>query len=781
MTTYEPGSVIAGYRIDSLIGRGGMAVVYRAEDMRLGRKVALKLLTPQLADNEQFRQRFIQESRVAASLDHPNIVPIYEAGEADGQLYIAMRYVVGHDLKGLLADQGGRLPLEWALRLFGQIGDALDSAHRAGLVHRDVKPANILVAESQERPGDVRGDHAYLTDFGLTKRTTEVSSGLTGTGHFLGTVDYVSPEQIQGKPVGPGTDIYALGCVLYECLTGLPPFRRDDDAALLWAHLVETPPPIAGIRPEIPQAVSAVVARAMAKDPADRYGSCEELVCELESALDVPTPVTALGGQRTQDSGAATRGADATSDGLLSEVGTVAEDVPGGSRHLFVRFPAPADALYETVPSANYQPDLEKYPEPEREHDAGSASDQREPVTDSVPLSVAGDRSPDVAAAAATPSVSTERPQPSGSLRRRPAVWLIIVGLLALALGVAAVGANLLDSVDATSVVAEPADTSGGDPFTPPPTPDGAASESAPAAGGGSAPDSEGGAPTEDVPVSGDTVGLYGGTGAEACSAASMATFFDTHPDRAAAWARAQGIQPSDIRSFLSSLTPVVLRTDTAVTNHGFRDGRANAYQAVLQAGTAVMVDEHGVPRVRCACGNPLDRPAARQQVRYTGQTWPELGRRPVTIVQPAPVIVEHFVVLVVEQDTTVVVERLRGSDGDHDKPAAPEVVEAAMAFSVEDPVNAESGDEPATDGSNGTGDQAATDGSAGAGDQAATDGSAGSGGEPATDGSAGSGGEPATDGSAGTGEQPATDGSARAGEQAAAGSSPGRVTVDLG
>jgi serine/threonine protein kinase len=207
MTTYEPGSVIAGYRIDSLIGRGGMAVVYRAEDMRLGRKVALKLLTPQLADNEQFRQRFIQESRVAASLDHPNIVPIYEAGEADGQLYIAMRYVVGHDLKGLLADQGGRLPLEWALRLFGQIGDALDSAHRAGLVHRDVKPANILVAESQERPGDVRGDHAYLTDFGLTKRTTEVSSGLTGTGHFLGTVDYVSPEQIQGKPVGPGTDI----------------------------------------------------------------------------------------------------------------------------------------------------------------------------------------------------------------------------------------------------------------------------------------------------------------------------------------------------------------------------------------------------------------------------------------------------------------------------------------------------------------------------------------------------------------------------------------------
>ncbi len=241
-----------------------------------------------------------------------------------------MRYVVGHDLKGLLADQGGRLPLEWALRLFDQIGDALDSAHRAGLVHRDVKPANILVAESQERQGDVRGDHAYLTDFGLTKRTTELSSGLTGTGHFLGTVDYVSPEQIQGKPVGPGTDIYALGCVLYECLTGQPPFRRDDDAALLWAHLVETPSPIAGIRPDIPEAVDAVVARAMAKDPADRYGSCEELVCELESALDAPARVTAPNGTRTPDSGAATRGADATSDGCSRRSGRSPRTCPTG-------------------------------------------------------------------------------------------------------------------------------------------------------------------------------------------------------------------------------------------------------------------------------------------------------------------------------------------------------------------------------------------------------------------------------------------------------------------
>src|SRR4051812_29160753 len=325
MTTQDPGSEIAGYRIESLIGRGGMAVVYRAEDTRLGRKVALKLLTPQLADNEQFRQRFIRESRLAASLDHPNIVPIYEAGEAEGQLFIAMRYVVGSDLKGVLADEGGRLPEGRTLRLFGQIGDALDSAHRAGLVHRDVKPGNILVAADSEHVRQARGDHVYLTDFGLTKRTSELSGGLTGTGHFLGTVDFVSPEQIQGRPVGPGTDIYALGCVLYECLTGQLPFRRDDDAALLWAHLVEMPPPVTGIRPEICGAVSAVVARAMAKDPADRYASCHELMRALELAMGMSAPVSSPGGRRTRDGVSERHRADATSDGSSAELGAVTE------------------------------------------------------------------------------------------------------------------------------------------------------------------------------------------------------------------------------------------------------------------------------------------------------------------------------------------------------------------------------------------------------------------------------------------------------------------------
>src|SRR3954451_13561799 len=374
MTTQDPGSEIAGYRIESLIGRGGMAVVYRAEDTRLGRKVALKLLTPQLADNEQFRQRFIRESRLAASLDHPNIVPIYEAGEAEGRLFIAMRYVVGSDLRGVLVDEGGRLPLDRTLVLMHQIGDALDTAHRAGLVHRDVKPGNILVAARRERPqGDQRtrstGDHVYLTDFGLTKRTAELTGGLTGTRRLPGTVDYVSPEQIQGRPVGPGTDIYALGCVLYECLTGRLPFRRDDDAALLWAHLVEAPPPVTGVRPDLPVAVNAVIARAMAKDPADRYATSEELLQELEIALGMPVTVFAPGGGSHQGGGG--RHAD-TSDGPETGLGTVTGDViggdvAGGSQHPsfpsgpFPSLPAEESDSWETVAPAEDLPDDEEY------------------------------------------------------------------------------------------------------------------------------------------------------------------------------------------------------------------------------------------------------------------------------------------------------------------------------------------------------------------------------------------------------------------------------------
>jgi serine/threonine protein kinase len=210
MRTFLPaGTEVAGYRIESLIGRGGMAVVYRAEHLRLGRKVALKLMIPELAENEMFRQRFIRESRLAAAIDHPNILPIYDAGESEGLLYIAMRYVPGSDLKDLLAEQG-RLDTTQTLSILSQVANALDVAHAHDLIHRDVKPGNVLLT-----PGPDAGEpyHAYLSDFGLTKRSMS-QSGLTNTGQFVGTIDYVAPEQIAGRAVGrtPTCTPWAASC-----------------------------------------------------------------------------------------------------------------------------------------------------------------------------------------------------------------------------------------------------------------------------------------------------------------------------------------------------------------------------------------------------------------------------------------------------------------------------------------------------------------------------------------------------------------------------------------
>jgi serine/threonine protein kinase len=275
----RPGSELAGFRLEELLGRGGMGAVYRAEDVRLGRKVALKLLAPGLAENDRFRERFLRESQLAASLDHPHIVPIYAAGEVEGQLYLAMRYVEGYDLKQLLA-RDERLEPDRALVLLGQVADALDAAHERGLIHRDVKPGNVLIAGRSGR------EHCYLADFGLTKQTASIS-GLTGTGELVGTVNYVSPEQIRGEAVDARADVYALGCVLYECLAGQPPHARESDVATLWAHVNEPPPTLASARPELGGEIDRVLSRALAKAPADRQESCGELVSSASAALGV--------------------------------------------------------------------------------------------------------------------------------------------------------------------------------------------------------------------------------------------------------------------------------------------------------------------------------------------------------------------------------------------------------------------------------------------------------------------------------------------------------------
>jgi WD40 repeat protein/tRNA A-37 threonylcarbamoyl transferase component Bud32 len=267
----QVGTELAGYRIDSLLGRGGMSVVYLAEDLRLKRKVALKLLAADLAEDELFRDRFLRESELAASIDHPNIVPIYEAGTTGSLLFIAMRFVEGRDLKERL--QRGRLEPRDAAGLLAQMASALDAAHARGLVHRDVKPSNVLLDPGTRPDGS---DHVYLADFGLTKRVSE-ESGIGEDGHLLGTIDYVAPEQIAGETIDGRADVYSLGCLLYECLVGQPPFRGDSDIAVVFAHLEAEPPAPSAHRPELPAALDAVIARALAKDPERRYSNCREL------------------------------------------------------------------------------------------------------------------------------------------------------------------------------------------------------------------------------------------------------------------------------------------------------------------------------------------------------------------------------------------------------------------------------------------------------------------------------------------------------------------------
>ncbi len=251
-----------------MIGRGGMGVVYLATDEELDRRVALKVIAPERASDHQFRRRFERESKLAASIEHPHVVTVYEAGEAAGTVYIAMRYIEGTDLGALLEAEGWLEP-ERAARLVAQVAGALDEAHRRGLVHRDVKPANVLV-------GEVGGEEwAYLSDFGATRRST--GTALTEPGEWLGTLGYASPEQIQGRRVDARSDVYSLGCVLFEALTGQLPFDRADHVAKLFAHVNDRPPAATDLAPELPAEVDRVIARALAKEPADRFPSAGDL------------------------------------------------------------------------------------------------------------------------------------------------------------------------------------------------------------------------------------------------------------------------------------------------------------------------------------------------------------------------------------------------------------------------------------------------------------------------------------------------------------------------
>jgi tRNA A-37 threonylcarbamoyl transferase component Bud32 len=301
------GDQFGDYRIEDVAGRGGMGIVFRARQRRPDRTVAIKVIAPELAADRDFRARFEQESAMAAQIEHPNVIPVYEVGDEDGLLYIAMRYVDGVDLGGLLASRGPLTPVR-AAHLVSEVAAALDAAHAHGLVHRDVKPGNILVATS---------DHVYLTDFGLSKQISD-TRGLTATGMFVGTLDYIAPEQIEGRRVDARTDIYALGCVLYELLAGVVPFPRDSELPKLYAHVHDRPAALVGV----PAPLADAIARAMSKRPADRF----------QSAGDFGRAVVAGAAGRTDHgTGRAVAAGDAAiSDAqALTEVGSLASTETG--------------------------------------------------------------------------------------------------------------------------------------------------------------------------------------------------------------------------------------------------------------------------------------------------------------------------------------------------------------------------------------------------------------------------------------------------------------------
>jgi serine/threonine protein kinase len=390
----QPGSLVAGYRLEAQVGAGGMAVVFRARDERLGRQVALKILAPALAADPAFRRRFIAESRAAAVVDDPHIIPIYEAGESGGALFIAMRFVGGGDLRHVL-DREGALPPGRTAWFISPMASALDAAHSAGLVHRDVKPGNILV---DARPG--RPDHVYLSDFGIVKGA--VSGTLTGVGSYIGTPDYMAPEQISGRAVDGRTDQYALACVTFQLLTGEVPFQRDQLPAVIYAHLSVPPPSLVERRPDLPAAVDQVIAKAMAKTAEKRYESCGDFADALREALGLVPYIS--------------RGSAAAPANPQPEITVPPEPQPGPDEDAQPQDAQPQDA----------QPEEER-----RTETAGVPGVKTAPKNTSAPSETAGGQAPG-------PADSQPGPATIGKPGRKPSVPL------AWAAGSAVLGALLL-------------------------------------------------------------------------------------------------------------------------------------------------------------------------------------------------------------------------------------------------------------------------------------------------------------------------------------------------
>lgn len=531
------------YRLDELIGRGGMGEVYRAFDTARGRIVAIKRLPAQMSAEPEFRRRFEAEAALAARLNHPHIIPIHNFGEIDGRLYIDMRLVEGTDLATVLARQGPLRPVR-AQHVIAQVAAALDAAHDTGMVHSDIKPSNILMANGLNGSSDA--DFVYLTDFGIAEMLSEAPTSLTDNAATAGSLQYMAPERFTNSRRDRRVDVYALGCLLFEVLTARKPFVAQDHPALMHAHLNMPPPRPSDLVPGLPAGLNAVVAQAMAKDPEHRYPTAGDLAAAVRAAVE------------------------------------------GGGRQL-----PPAEPPWTTGVIAGTG-------------STGAAGEAEHPTSPG----------------SASPQAPVNGQTPARRRHRRVLVALSALAVLLVIVGAGVVAFRLWPGRDVTEVRTEPDQTMGANPFMPPIGQD-QPGVTPPGHAGGSYP--------------GNTPGLYGGTRNQAsCDPNALVAFLQSHPDKAAAWAAVEGIAVSDIPSYVARLTPVVQRSDTAVTNHGFSNGRPTVIPAVLQAGTAVLVDEAGVPRAKCYCGNPLTPPAVAKRVRYRGATWATFTPSEITRPQPA-------------------------------------------------------------------------------------------------------------------------------------------------
>ena len=577
------------YRLLALLGRGGMGEVWRAHDTETDRIVALKLLPTHLSDDEEFQRRFRREAHAAAQLSDPHVIPIHHYGAIDDRLYVDMRLIEGRDLQSVLAD--GPLDPARAVHIIEQVATALHAAHEVGLLHRDVKPSNILID---------RNDFAYLIDFGIARAVDETR--MTKSGNTIGTFQYIAPERLETGTEDTRADIYSLACVLYESLTGTPPFPGDTTARLFNAHLNSPPPRPSINQPNVPAQLDDVIATGMAKDPDQRYSTTVELANAARRALTKAS--------------APTRISDPTKP--------------------------PAQI------SARLDPDVQ-------------------PPTPATPIQ------PD-----------TETTTSSSRSKRKWFIAAAIV-LLAAVVGAALVLHNVL-SPSGGEVVLSSATDPGENPFMPPvATPPPTNAQPPPTL----QPQGDGGT-METQPLPGNRDGLYGGTLNNAeLDREKLINFLSTHPAQASAfvdalntdttlfWSGGHPLTVADIPTYLRELTPGVLRLDTRITNHGFDGTRFTTLQSVFQAGTAVLVDAHGVPRTRGYSGSPLTAPIALAgRPKTVGKPWPGYRSGALAAVRPSPAAITNFVL--VDIVTGNAFNRPAGTTGTNDTPhtqpvAAPE------------------------------------------------------------------------------------------------------------